>query len=430
MSDVRPPSHGPRDTWDVFVSYASQDRELVETIAGWLEDVGLRPFLDRWHLVLGGDSQEDLARGLSRSRCCAVFVGAEGLGRWQKEEVGEAIRTSVISGELRVIPVFLPGVPTSTKLPPFLANRNWCVLDRDRDGSLLGLEDLRQGVRDEPAGRRPDPAMPKWLTVVPGTGVLGEPTGVAVNGEDIFVADREGNRIVKISSSGTSAASGLNHPHHLIVEDEEVIVCDTYADRLAAFSLDLERTWERPRAGRRKLYRPHGLCWSHDHGLLAADTDKDRLSWVSTPRKCKPPSAVVSDCGWASPCGIASSPEGLFVADTFNHRIVVLDDDLHKVHEFGRRGYGDREFANPVGVACWHQYVVIADEHNQRLQLWKAVRRRRGGWTSKFITADMCRSQLGSPFGVTFDKNGVLYVTDRRRGRVLRIDFDAYLKAA
>jgi len=272
--------------------------------------------------------------------------------------------------------------------------------------------------------------MPKWLTVVPGTGVLGEPTGVAVIGDDIFVADREGNCIVKINASGTFVTDGLAHPHHLIVEDEQVIACDTYADRLAAFSLDLEPTWERRRAGRRRLYRPHGLCWSDDHGLLALNTDKDRLDWISTPRKPKPPSTVVGDCRWASPCGIASSPVAFFVADTFNHRIVVLDNDLHKVHEFGRRGYGDREFANPVGVACWHQYVVVADEHNQRLQLWKAARGRKGAWTSRFLTADMCGSQLGSPFGVTFNKNGVLYVTDRRRGRVLRIDFEAYLKAA
>jgi TIR domain len=397
----------------------------------WLEDEAkLSPFFDRWHLVPGGDSQEDLETAISTSRCCAVFLGPNGLGPWQTEEARAALRIAITESRLRVIPVLLPGSCVSSDLPPFLLNRNWCKLTTDADGYALGLEELRLGILGEQRGRRSSPAMPKWLTVVPGAGALGEPTGIAVANDDLFVADREANRIIKISSSGTTEVSGLDRPHHLIVEDEQVIVCDTQADRVAAFSLYLEPKWERLRAANRYvLRRPHGLCWSPAHGLLVLNTDRHRLDWVSTPRRRKPPvSRGVSNCGLASPCGVTHSPEGLFVADTFNHRIVVLADDLHKVHEFGHRGYGDGEFANPVGVACWRQHVVIADEHNQRLQVWKAVRGKKGGWTSKLLMADVCGPHLGSPFGVTFNRFGILFVTDRKRGRVLRIDFERYIE--
>jgi hypothetical protein len=413
----------------VFLSYASQDREAVERIAMWLEDEArLTPFFDRWRMVVGGDSQGDLEVAISTSRCCAVFLGTTGLGPWQTEELQAAIQLAVNERRLRVIPVLLPGSSASSDLPVFLRNRTWCVLGSDADDYAHGLEGLRRGILNEPPGRGPNPAMPRWLTVVVGGGVLQEPTGIAIAGQDLFVADREANRIIKIGPSGVlTEASGLDRPHHLVVNNEQVIVCDTHANRLAAFTLQLEPKWERRRASRRALCRPHGLCLTPQNGLLVLNTDKHRLDWVSTPRERQQAAAANGDGGWATPCGIAWSPEGIFVADTFNHRIVVLDDGLQQLHEFGHRGYGDGEFANPVGVACWHEYVVIADEHNQRMQIWEAVRRN-GSWTSKLLTADACGSHLGSPFGVTFNRFGKLYVTDRKRGRVLCIDFQACLE--
>ena len=42
---------------DIFLSYNSEDHDVVEDIARKLLDGGLEPFLDRWYLVpgIGGD---------------------------------------------------------------------------------------------------------------------------------------------------------------------------------------------------------------------------------------------------------------------------------------------------------------------------------------------------------------------------------------
>jgi sugar lactone lactonase YvrE len=43
------------------------------------------------------------------------------------------------------------------------------------------------------------------------------------------------------------------------------------------------------------------------------------------------------------------------------------------------------------------------------------------------VSADLLGKWLGSPFGICFDEDGRLFVADRRRGGVLRIDFDRLL---
>ena len=49
-------------TYDVFLSHNNADKAAVEALARRLEDeAGLRPFLDRWHLIPGDPWQEDPA---------------------------------------------------------------------------------------------------------------------------------------------------------------------------------------------------------------------------------------------------------------------------------------------------------------------------------------------------------------------------------
>ena len=66
----------PRFTYDVFLSHNSADKAEVEIIARWLAaaDVGLHPFLDKWHLVPGKPWVPELERALQQSATVAVFL--------------------------------------------------------------------------------------------------------------------------------------------------------------------------------------------------------------------------------------------------------------------------------------------------------------------------------------------------------------------
>jgi hypothetical protein len=61
--------------YDVFLSHNSADKPAVSQIALALQNAGLRPFLDIWHLRRGASFQPGLSMALDESGCCAVFLG-------------------------------------------------------------------------------------------------------------------------------------------------------------------------------------------------------------------------------------------------------------------------------------------------------------------------------------------------------------------
>jgi Tfp pilus assembly protein PilF len=114
--------------YDVFLSHNGRDKEAVEDLARRLvEKAGLKPWLDKWNLVPGEPWQEALELALDSSRTCAVFLGPDGVGPWQNEEMRAALQERVTQSGFRVIPVLLPGAlqPDRKQLPRFLSRLTW-----------------------------------------------------------------------------------------------------------------------------------------------------------------------------------------------------------------------------------------------------------------------------------------------------------------
>ena len=104
-------SQPPQETsvgFDVFLSHNSADKPAVFEIARALRAAGVSPFLDAWHLVPGEPWQEAVEDALDASRACAVFVGPNGIGTWENEEMRAALSRHAADPEFRVIPVILP----------------------------------------------------------------------------------------------------------------------------------------------------------------------------------------------------------------------------------------------------------------------------------------------------------------------------------
>lgn len=132
-----------RYEFDVFMSHRGSDKTLVENLAARLhKDEGLRPFLDKWHLIPGEPWQEALETALNKSATCAVFLGASGLGPWENVEMRSALDRHVRDKSIRVILVLLPGANINGrhKLPDFLRLLTWV--------------DFRSGMKDKEAFRQ------------------------------------------------------------------------------------------------------------------------------------------------------------------------------------------------------------------------------------------------------------------------------------
>ena len=121
-------SLGPK-RYDAFLSYNSQDRPAVREVAERLEGEGLELYLEEWELAPGREFQPALAEGLRDSKTCVVFLGPNGLGPWQKQELQVAIDKRARDAAFHVIPVLLPGTERPRRGDvahlEFLINASW-----------------------------------------------------------------------------------------------------------------------------------------------------------------------------------------------------------------------------------------------------------------------------------------------------------------
>jgi hypothetical protein len=121
--------------YNAFLSHNSQDKPIVEQIAQWLEDESnLSVWLDKWNLVPGEPWQEEIEIALDDSQCCVVFLGPNGMGSWQNEEMRLALEKRVSNKTIRVVPVLLPGAKREekeSKLPGFLRRLTWVEFSSD-----------------------------------------------------------------------------------------------------------------------------------------------------------------------------------------------------------------------------------------------------------------------------------------------------------
>ncbi|WP_204137331.1 toll/interleukin-1 receptor domain-containing protein [Halomicronema sp. CCY15110] len=110
--------------FDVFLCHNSEDKPAVIEIAQQLQQNNLKPWLDVWELQPGAIWQFALEQQIESIGAAAVFVGQQGLGPWQSEEIYAFLQEFIQRG-CPVIPVMLPNVPKQPRLPIFLKNRHW-----------------------------------------------------------------------------------------------------------------------------------------------------------------------------------------------------------------------------------------------------------------------------------------------------------------
>ncbi|HKY34697.1 MAG TPA: TIR domain-containing protein [Polyangiaceae bacterium] len=121
----------------------------------------VRPFVDKWHLVPGDPFQQSLEKALEQSTTCAVFLGPEGMGPWEEQEMRAALDQRVKAGNTRVIPVLLPGATQpESKLPAFLRGATWVDFRGGLDDDAA-FASLVAGILGKQPGRNPLQLLPR-----------------------------------------------------------------------------------------------------------------------------------------------------------------------------------------------------------------------------------------------------------------------------
>ncbi len=235
-----------------------------------------------------------------------------------------------------------------------------------------------------------------------GAGELDDPEGVAFSAQRrLYVADRGNNRVAVYSEFGVFL--------HALGQSKEPAQALIKPARVAVDSAERAYVLEETGSGRVTVF-------SHTGQIL------QRLTPESVPGS--------QSARWQA---LAVDAAGrLFVADTANGNIAEIDWERSQVRRrFGSPGAGRGQFAEIVALAISGRELAIADAGNRKIEFFllpeaqaaaPALERLSSVRRGRVVGLDFCRR-------VYAFEAGDLLCLDEGKGRVLRLDAEARLKA-
>jgi sugar lactone lactonase YvrE len=218
------------------------------------------------------------------------------------------------------------------------------------------------------------------------------PTAIAQDGDDIYVADGGANSILIFSNKGRlkqrwdgfgSAPKQFRDPRGISVSKTRVAVADTGNNRIQIFDKkgNLETIIDRG-DGDVPFNEPSGVSFDDRDGVWIADTHNNRISRYdfSLKRFTKSVGVYGSYPGqFAEPTSIAWQKGEIYVTDLVNHRVQIFSDTGDFKYTFARHPTYPREGNGrvhyPMGIAVDRQgaLVAICESFENRVQVFSTV---------------------------------------------------------
>lgn len=237
---------------------------------------------------------------------------------------------------------------------------------------------------------------PTFISIIAGSNSeFGEVYSIEERNGEIFISDGEAGKIFRISKSGSVSeyASGLD--------------------------------------------APSGIAWSPDGALIVAETGRNRIVAVSPDGNV----TVVAGNGasgfrdgdakqaeFRAPTDVAVSGNRIFVSDTYNDAIRVIENGVVATLAGGTRGYVDgvgssARFNTPLGISVFgSENLLVADFGNHRLRLIDAaqsVTTLAGNGEDISSDGTLPTASFSAPADVAVTSDGIIYVADASSIRLI-----------
>jgi DNA-binding beta-propeller fold protein YncE len=153
-----------------------------------------------------------------------------------------------------------------------------------------------------------------------------------------------------------------------------------------------------------------------DGNLWVCESGRDRLIQIFTDGERRTIGGRGAEAGrFLRPAGIACASDGrVFVSDTGNHRVQVLDAQGAPLAAFGTRGRGADGLCEPRGIALDSRRVLVADSLNARVACFTL-----DGTPLAPLDAG---GALQRPCAVALDALGRVWIADEGTQRIVRLD--------
>jgi thiol-disulfide isomerase/thioredoxin len=250
------------------------------------------------------------------------------------------------------------------------------------------------------------------------------PQGLAIDGDRLYVADTE-NHVVRAADLAARRVSTL-------AGTGQQGAWGGQGGR--ATEVSLSTPWDVCLAGHLLMVAMAGT-----HQVWLIDLDRGlALPYAGTGREARVDGAV-DEAGFAQPSGLALAGQSLIVADSESNIIRAIDLPPANIvrtlaggdlFDFGDRdGTGDDvRLQHPLGVAWQAPRVFVADTYNHRIKVLdpstRVVRAFAGDGTAGHVDGALATARFDEPGGVSAGF-GALYVADTNNHAIRRIDLAA-----
>ena len=190
----------------------------------------------------------------------------------------------------------------------------------------------------------------------------------------LLVADSGNDRIAIYTVDGAQAKlvgewKGLDNPEGVgVAPDGRVYATNTGGGSVSVFRDGrIERTVGRHGRGAGEFSRPHDVDVDRDGMVYVVDSGNHRVQLFDAEMNHRASSGA--DLKLNEPKYLAFDGERIWLADEYNHRIVLLDRKLRPLGVLGsgRRGRSATEFHKPEAVLARAPFVWVIDTYNDRV---------------------------------------------------------------
>ena len=217
-------------------------------------------------------------------------------------------------------------------------------------------------------------------------------------------------------------------PCGMAIDNSRLFVADTLNCRIQVFSkytLEPLGVIGLQNCEVTNLSAPSGLCCTETDGqttLIVVEYNLDRILKLHLGPSLTAVSAQeLAPNTFYGPFGAGFSLGRVVVADSCNHRCLVLTLNGQVLFEFGSLGFGPGQFESPECVATFHDgCIAVSDKDNHRIQVFDE-----NGKFHHFIPKDWRAyfdpgrpGSLSGPMGMCVDRHDRLFVADCGSDRV------------
>ena len=237
---------------------------------------------------------------------------------------------------------------------------------------------------------------------VQGQHIRGSPFSVAVKSS------------VEKLSAPILTIGGVDGPWGVAINQRgEVVVAEWEGDRVSVFSPCGEklRSFGTRGSDPGQVKYSREVAVDGEGNILLADCENHRIQRFTSEGLTSVGTEGSGHLQFSYPTGIAfnASNNKVYVVDTDNHRVQILNFDLTFFSTFGMKGSGKGQFNYPQGIACDSTgKVYVADRPNHRIQVFTAE----GKFSHMFGRRGHGKGELDLPVGVAIDTSGMVYVSE------------------